>query len=112
MDLSITVYGIHLSYHFSCAHFLSRLDIDSLELAVESKVISMTDEHTLVISRHDEYLLHNPLEHSLDISPLAHCDVDTIVWREFQILEHRMELPAETSHDRTIHRPWKLAFIL
>ena len=72
----------------------------------------MLHEDALVISRHDEHLLHDSVEHGLYIRAFRHGYVHSVVCRQLQILEHRVELLAELSDYRAVHRPWELALVL
>ena len=72
----------------------------------------MLHEDALVISRHDEHLLHDSVKHGLHLCSLCHGDVYSIVCRQLQILEDRVELLAELSYYRAVHRPWEFALVL
>ena len=112
MQLGLAVDSVDLADDISSIYLIASLYIHHLQLAVECKVISMSYQNTLIISRHHKDLLHYTFEYTFDICSLRHGDIDTIVWRKFKILVDRVILFSETSYHWTVNRPRQLALVL
>ena len=70
MQLSLAVDGIHCSYHLSGIDLVACLHIHGLHLTIECEIVSMADQHALIISRHYKHLFHDALEHRLGLCAL------------------------------------------
>ena len=112
MELGLSVDGIDHAYGLSCLDFVTGLDRDTRQLAVECKVFSVLDKHTLSISRHHKYVQNFTVEDTFYRFSVLYRYVNTFVGREFQIFKHRMELPSKTCYNCAIYRPWKFTLIV
>ena len=112
VDLVVAGLCLHGSEDLSCGHFVTGLDAHRSKLAIKCEIVlSMLHEHALIISGHHEHLLDGTIEHDLDLRSLRSCDIQSVVCRQFKILEYRMVLLSELGYDRSVHRPWELAFV-
>ena len=56
MELRLAIYRIYVSYLLTGLDLVSGFNGQTLQLAVEGEIISMLDQHALIVSRHDKHL--------------------------------------------------------
>ena len=112
MQLSLSIDCIDNSKHLACLDLITSLYRHASKLAIEREIVSMLYKHALIVSRHCNHLLNNSVKYRLYLSTFGNGDIHTIVRRQFEILIDRMIVLSETSHYRSVYRPWKLTFVL
>ena len=82
MKLGLTINGIYDTDGLPGFDFVSCLDGDRREFAIESEISAMLDKYALVIAWHHDDALDVSVEYGLGGSPLADGDVDSVVERK------------------------------
>ena len=91
MDDSVALFAvIDGAYGLPPFDSLATLDIHFLQFTVESEILSVLYQHTLVISRHHQNLFYYSVKNAESLGISGGGNIDTVVEREFHIFEHRM----------------------
>ena len=112
MKLRYSVDRIDRADDFTCLDLVSGLYVACPQFAIEREIISMLNEHALVVSRHHDNLFDLTVEYRFDRCPLAQRYVHAIVERQFDRLENRMVMLSEMVHYRPLSRPRQFSFVL
>ena len=73
----------------------------------------MLDENTLVVARHNKYLLHHSVEDGKYFGVKVGFYIYSVIEWQFYIFEYRVEVLAKLLHNGTaFNRPWKSSSVL
>ena len=79
MKLGLSIDGIDISQKLPGLDLVASLHGDIPHLAVKREIVSMLDQHALIISRHREHLRNDTVKHGLHMVTLGQSYVHTIV---------------------------------
>ena len=111
MQLGLVGDSVHYSYLLPASHLVSCLHIHLFEFTVESVVLPMLNQHTLIITWHHHHIAYLPVEDRPNRLGDRSRDIHAIVIRQVHILVNRMLVFTVTSYYSAIYRPRKIAFI-